>query len=80
MTPEKLEKLVASNILASRKARGWTQDQFAKRLKKPASWLNRLENGKAVPTLATLALAAKVLKCEPWDLLRDEWSQAKRSK
>lgn len=80
MTGNKLEALVAENIVAARRKRGWTQNEFAKKLKKPASWLSRLESGKAAPTLKTLALVSKVLRVDPWVLLADEWSQAKRSK
>jgi transcriptional regulator with XRE-family HTH domain len=69
MTGERLSKIVVSNIVAARKARGWNQDQFARRLKKPASWLNRLETGKAVPTLRTLALLAKTIGCDAWAFL-----------
>jgi transcriptional regulator with XRE-family HTH domain len=77
---DRLAAIVSANILRRRKASGYSQVYFAKRLKKAAPFVHVLETGKAVPTLRTIALVARVLKCEPWELLQDEWSKVKGKK
>ena len=72
---DRLAAIVSANILARRKARGYSQTYFAKRLKKAAPFVHVIETGKVVPTLRTIALVARVLQCEPWELLQDEWSK-----
>jgi transcriptional regulator with XRE-family HTH domain len=70
MTEAQLIKIVAANVIDRRDAKGWTQTDLAKRLRRHQPWLNRLERGRAVPTLRTIANLARVFKCEPADLLR----------
>lgn len=77
---DRLAAIVSANILRRRKARGYSQVYFAKRLKKAAPFVHVIETGKAVPTLRTIALMARVLKCEPWELLQNDVSESKGTK
>ena len=70
MTEAKLIAIVARNVITLREHRGWTQTELARRLKRHAPWLSRLEHGLSVPTLRTLADLARVFKVDPSELLR----------
>jgi transcriptional regulator with XRE-family HTH domain len=70
MTEQQIVAIVARNVTSLRLARGWTQTELARRLKRHAPWLNRLERGHAVPTLRTLADLGRVFKIEPSELLK----------
>lgn len=66
-----LEEIVASNIARLRKERGWTQYDLADKLGRFQPWINRLERGRAVPTLRTLDELAKVFQVDPIVLLQE---------
>jgi transcriptional regulator with XRE-family HTH domain len=75
-----LTNIIVANIVSARKKRGWNQSDFAKKLGKCTPWLNRMENGNAVPTLSTLELMANALNVQPADLLRIPGRKKKTNK
>jgi len=66
-----LEEIVVANVIRLRKEREWTQYDLAERLGRFQSWMNRLERGKAIPTLRTVADLAKAFGVEPTELLKE---------
>ena len=50
-----VEEVVVANVIRLRKERGWTQYDLAAKLGRFQPWVNRLERGRSVPTLRTLA-------------------------
>ena len=65
-----LEEIVVANVIRLRKERGWTQYDLAERLNRFQSWMNRLERGRSIPTLRTLADLAGAFEVDPIELLR----------
>ncbi len=60
---------MAKAIRARRAAKGWTQEELAKRLKVDQSYVTLLEQGKRTPSLATLRRLAKALGVPLTELL-----------
>lgn len=62
-----LASILAKNL---KKYRGEiSHSEFARQLKLPKSVLHRLETGEHNPTLSTIEMLLKALKCKPSDLL-----------
>jgi len=53
---------LGENIRRARKVRGWTQKELAERVESDASYMNRIETGKANPSIAVLARIAEALE------------------
>lgn len=53
---------LGANIRRARKARGWTQKELAERVESDASYIYRIETGKANPSIAVLARIAEALE------------------
>lgn len=66
-----LEEIVISNVIRLRQNRGWTQYDLADKLGRFQPSINRMERGRAVPTLRTLDELAKVFEVEPIVLLQE---------
>ena len=68
-TSERFTKAVGRRIAELRRARGWTQQALADRLRIDVSALQRLERGAHACTLDTLWKIARALRVEPLQLL-----------
>jgi transcriptional regulator with XRE-family HTH domain len=70
--PEKQDGLqVATAVRDLRHVRNLSQRQLAARMGVPRTYISKIENGKAMPTLSSLDRLAKALKVDIASLLRD---------
>jgi transcriptional regulator with XRE-family HTH domain len=65
---------VASQVRELRRARHLSQRQLAGRMLVPRTYISKIENGKAIPTLGSLERLANALGVEMRQLVRDERS------
>jgi DNA-binding XRE family transcriptional regulator len=61
-------EMIGLRIRNSRKGKGWTQEQFARCLGKPRSYISRLENGRTNVSIGGLQQIARVLGVKISDL------------
>lgn len=66
---------VAHAVREIRRARRLSQRQLAGRMQVPRTYISKIENGKAVPTLSSLERLARALEVNICDLLRDSRSR-----
>ena len=66
---------VASQVREMRRARHLSQRQLAGRMLVPRTYISKIENGKAIPTLGSLERLATALGVEMRQLVRDERSR-----
>ncbi len=66
---------VATQVREMRRARHLSQRQLAARMEVPRTYISKIENGKAVPTLGSLERLAKALNIEVRQLVRDARSR-----
>ena len=66
---------VAHQVREMRRARHLSQRQLAGRMMVPRTYISKIENGKAVPTLSSLERLARALEIDICDLLRDARSR-----
>jgi transcriptional regulator with XRE-family HTH domain len=50
--------------------RGMSQEELAERLGVQQPFVSRIENGTKYPSIQTLCEIAKILRCEPNDLIK----------
>ena len=62
---------VAGQVRDIRKARHLSQRQLAGRMQVPRTYISKIENGKAIPTLGSLARLAAALEVDISQLVRD---------
>ena len=62
---------VAAQVKDIRKARHLSQRQLASRMQVPRTYISKIENGKAMPTLSSLDRLARALQVDISALLRD---------
>jgi transcriptional regulator with XRE-family HTH domain len=67
---------VARAVRDIRRARGLSQRQLAGRMQVPRTYISKIENGKAMPTLSSLERLANALEVDICALLRDARSRA----
>jgi transcriptional regulator with XRE-family HTH domain len=65
---------VAGQVRDIRKARHLSQRQLAGRMQVPRTYISKIENGKAIPTLGSLERLAKALEVDISQLVRDSRS------
>jgi len=65
---------VAAQVREMRRARHLSQRQLAGRMQVPRTYISKIENGKAIPTLGSLERLATALGVEMRQLVRDERS------
>jgi transcriptional regulator with XRE-family HTH domain len=66
---------VAAQVKDIRKARHLSQRQLASRMQVPRTYISKIENGKAIPTLGSLERLANALEVDICQLVRDGHSQ-----
>ena len=66
---------VAGKVREVRKARHLSQRQLASRMQVPRTYISKIENGKAIPTLGSLERLANALEVDICQLVRDGRSQ-----
>lgn len=66
---------VATQVREMRRARHLSQRQLAARMEVPRTYISKIENGKAVPTLGSLERLATALNVEVRQLIRDARSR-----
>jgi transcriptional regulator with XRE-family HTH domain len=66
---------VAAQVREIRKARHLSQRQLAGRMQVPRTYISKIENGKAIPTLGSLERLALALEVEVSQLVRDARSR-----
>ena len=66
---------VASQVREIRKARHLSQRQLASRMQVPRTYISKIENGKAIPTLGSLERLAEALEVDVSQLVRDARSR-----
>jgi transcriptional regulator with XRE-family HTH domain len=66
---------VAAQVKDIRKARHLSQRQLAGRMQVPRTYISKIENGKAIPTLGSLERLASALEVDICQLVRDGRSQ-----
>ena len=66
---------VARAVRDMRRARKLSQRQLAGRMQVPRTYISKIENGKAVPTLSSMERLAVALEIGICDLLRDARSR-----
>src|ERR1700761_5313466 len=66
---------VAGQVREIRRARHLSQRQLAGRMQVPRTYISKIENGKAIPTLGSLERLANALEVEVSQLLRDSRSR-----
>ncbi len=66
---------VARAVRDIRHNRGLSQRQLAGRMQVPRTYISKIENGKAMPTLSSLARLAAALEVDICDLVRDARSR-----
>lgn len=60
-------------VRAFRRMHGLSQRQFADRMKVPRTYVSKIENSRAIPTLKSLSRIASSLRIEVHQLLSDSW-------
>jgi len=66
---------VAGQVKDIRRARHMSQRQLAGRMQVPRTYISKIENGKAIPTLGSLDRLAEALGVDVRQLVRDSRSQ-----
>jgi transcriptional regulator with XRE-family HTH domain len=66
---------VAAQVRDIRKARHLSQRQLAGRMQVPRTYISKIENGKAIPTLGSLERLAGALEVDVCQLVRDTRSR-----
>ena len=66
---------VAGQVREIRRARHLSQRQLAGRMQVPRTYISKIENGKAIPTLGSLERLANALEVEMSHLVRDSRSR-----
>ena len=66
---------VAQQVRDIRKARHLSQRQLAGRMQVPRTYISKIENGKAIPTLGSLERLAAALQVDLCQLVRDSRSR-----
>ena len=66
---------VAAQVREIRKARHLSQRQLASRMQVPRTYISKIENGKAIPTLGSLERLADALEVDMRQLVRDSRSR-----
>jgi transcriptional regulator with XRE-family HTH domain len=66
---------VAGQVREIRRARHLSQRQLAGRMQVPRTYISKIENGKAIPTLGSLERLASVLEVNVCQLVRDSRSR-----
>ncbi len=66
---------VAGQVKEIRKARHLSQRQLASRMQVPRTYISKIENGKAIPTLGSLERLAAALEVDISQLVRDGRSE-----
>ena len=66
---------VAGQVREIRKARHLSQRQLAGRMMVPRTYISKIENGKAIPTLGSLERLANALEVDVCQLVRDSRSR-----
>ena len=66
---------VAGQVREIRRARHLSQRQLAARMQVPRTYISKIENGKAIPTLGSLERLAVALEVEVRNLVRDSRSR-----
>ena len=66
---------VATQVREIRRARHMSQRQLAGRMQVPRTYISKIENGKATPTLGSLERLATALGVHVCQLVRDERSR-----
>ena len=66
---------VATQVREIRRARHMSQRQLAGRMQVPRTYISKIENGKAIPTLGSLERLATALGVHVCQLVRDERSR-----
>ena len=66
---------VAGQVRDIRKARHLSQRQLASRMQVPRTYISKIENGKAIPTLGSLERLAAALEVDICQLVRDGHSK-----
>jgi transcriptional regulator with XRE-family HTH domain len=69
---------VARAVREVRHGRNLSQRQLAGRMQVPRTYISKIENGKAVPTLSSLERLARALEVDICELLRDGRSRRAR--
>lgn len=71
MRGEEINRLFGENVRRQRRARGWSQEQFAERSGMHRTFVGSIERGEANVTLATVEKAAAALGVSPASLLAE---------
>ena len=66
---------VAQQVKDIRRARHLSQRQLAARMQVPRTYISKIENGKAIPTLGSLERLALALEVDVCQLVRDSRSR-----
>jgi transcriptional regulator with XRE-family HTH domain len=66
---------VAGQVREIRRARHLSQRQLAMRMEVPRTYISKIENGKAIPTLGSLERLAHALEVDMCQLVRDTRSR-----
>jgi transcriptional regulator with XRE-family HTH domain len=66
---------VAGQVRDIRRARHLSQRQLASRMQVPRTYISKIENGKAIPTLGSLERLALALEVDVCQLVRDSRSR-----
>ena len=66
---------VAAQVRDIRRARHLSQRQLASRMQVPRTYISKIENGKAIPTLGSLERLADALEVDVCQLVRDTRSR-----
>ena len=66
---------VAGQVREIRRARHLSQRQLASRMQVPRTYISKIENGKAIPTLGSLERLANALEVDVCQLVRDSRSR-----
>jgi transcriptional regulator with XRE-family HTH domain len=66
---------VAGQVREIRRARHLSQRQLASRMQVPRTYISKIENGKAIPTLGSLERLANALEVDVSQLVRDSRSR-----
>lgn len=66
---------VAAQVRDIRRARHLSQRQLASRMQVPRTYISKIENGKAIPTLGSLERLAEALEVDVSKLVRDRRSR-----
>ncbi len=74
-SPQDAGLRVAAQVKDIRKARHLSQRQLASRMQVPRTYISKIENGKAIPTLGSLERLAAALEVDICQLVRDRRSR-----